>query len=69
MFNISKHIWWLLFIYAARYICGLTYHAWCNMNYIWIIVNGLAWNHSMSIDGEVVSINLLSGDKSYIIKR
>jgi fatty acid desaturase len=27
-FNISKHTWWILFIYVAKYICNLIYHAW-----------------------------------------
>jgi hypothetical protein len=32
-FNISKHTWWLHFIYIARYICSLIYHVW-TLSYI-----------------------------------
>jgi len=46
-FNILKPIWWLLFIYIARNICSLIYHAWTPLNestFLLELINNLKYD-------------------------
>jgi len=49
-FNISKHTWWLLFIYSVRDISGIIYHGWTHLKdkkesiIVWIIIKTLEYS-------------------------